>query len=120
MIITVKFSMNNTEYTLSIDEKDDYDALHKAIVLGNPPSYCPLIKGGKVKLQTNKDTEGNTYINAVCAGEINGKLRFAKSKLGRYKTGGYFWNTWAFDEFAEKRANADDPDKVIQRDVDEM
>jgi len=87
MIIDVFTKVGNTEYKFHIDEKDELEALHKAAVFGNPPIFCQLCKNDNFfKLDSNKDKEGNTYINVVC------KACTAKSKLGKYKTGGYFWH----------------------------
>lgn len=117
MIARVNFTLGDTSYSFTFDEKSDMEALHKAIVLGAPPAKCKLIPKAKVKLQTNKDTEGNIYINAVAVGMVDKELRFAKAKLGQYKSGGYFWHNWKFDEFAEKRSkDNEDPDKEIQSD----
>lgn len=87
MIGKVNFTLGRATYELEIEEGSDLDTLHRLIVLGNPPTYCGACKtDGKVDLDTNKDKEGNTYINVRCwnCG--------AKAKLGQYKTKGYFWH----------------------------
>ena len=87
MKATVNFKMGSAEYTLEIEESEEMELLHKMIVLGNPPrkcSHCENYK--KIKMDSNKDKEGNIYVNVVCL-ECG-----AKAKIGRYKTGGYFWH----------------------------
>jgi len=66
MKVQVAFKIGGVDYRLEVDEKDEMDSLHKGIVLGNPPRYCQECKQGEeFKLDTNKDKEGNTYINVV-------------------------------------------------------
>ena len=86
MKATIKFRYGSTVYEFEIDEKDEMETLHKAIVLGNPPSICDVC--GKTEgfyFTSNKDKEGNTYVNAKC-------YCGARAKLGQYKAGGYFWH----------------------------
>lgn len=70
---------------LEVDDRDEMETLHKAIVLSNPPSKCTLCNGVNLSYDSNKDKEGNVYVNIKCACG-------AKAKLGRYKTGGFFWH----------------------------
>ena len=71
-------------------------ALHKAIVLGNRPTYCHECKNtGDFKMDSNKDKEGNTYVNVIC------KKCGARAKLGQYKTGGYFWHK--FEKYVKQQ-----------------
>lgn len=89
MKITVQTQLGKVVYRMDFDEKGEMDTLHKAIVLGNPPQYCQICKNKEhFKLDSNKDKEGNTYVNIVCLKDGC----FAKSKLGQYKSGGYFWH----------------------------
>lgn len=78
----------NMIYELELDEKSEIDTLHKAIVLSNPPQTCNACQKNdeRFRLDSNKDKEGNTYINVVCV------ACGAKAKLGQYKSGGYFWH----------------------------
>ncbi len=86
MKIQVKTKVGSTEYLFDIDEGKEMDALHKAIVLGNPPRKCNECEQYDwFKLDSNKDKEGNIYVNVICKCG-------AKAKLGQYKTGGYFWH----------------------------
>lgn len=91
MIARVSVKIGSTTYQFEADEKDEMEALHKAIILGNPPMKCDECENDTVdlfKMDTNKDKEGNTYVNVVC---LNPSCK-AKAKLGRYKTSGYFWH----------------------------
>ena len=72
--------------TLEIDERDEMETLSKAIVLSRYPKKCDVCGGTQIGLGSNKDKEGNVYVNAICFS------CGAKSKLGRYKVGGYFWH----------------------------
>ena len=77
---------------LEIEDKDEMETLHKVIVLSHPRTTCDAC-GNKdgFFLDSNKDKEGNVYVNNVC------RSCYAKSKLGRYKVGGYFWR--AFEKY---------------------
>lgn len=71
---------------LEIDERDEMETLAKAIVLGNPPKKCDECGNTEGLHYTgNKDAEGNVYVNFKCA------KCGARAKLGRYKSGGFFW-----------------------------
>lgn len=97
MKISVNTTLGKTNYQFDIDERSDIEGLHKAAVLGNPPTYCHECKNAdasKFALDSNKDKEGNTYVNVVC------KACFAKAKLGLYKTGGYFFHK--FEKYVPK------------------
>ena len=89
--------LGDTTYQFTVDEKDEMDTLHKIIVLSNPPTYCEVCQNDErdtFKLTTNKDTEGNTYINVKCKCG-------AKCKLGQYRVGGYFWRH-PFEKYVTK------------------
>lgn len=91
MKITAKLTLGNSEYIFEIDERDEMDALHKAVILTNPKSKCDSCGNTDVttfRFDTNKDREGNTYNSVLC------RKCGAKSSLGRYKTGGYFWKPY--------------------------
>lgn len=85
MIAKARLTVGGTEFIFEIEEKDEKDTLNKIITLGNPPRVCTMCgEVGKMKFTTNKDKEGNIYINMKC-------ICSARSSLGSYKTGGYFW-----------------------------
>lgn len=98
MKIIVSTVIGETKYNFHIDEQKDIEALHKAAVLGSPRKYCPHCKNNKYfQLISNKDKEGNTYVNIRC------KNCGAKSKLGQYKVGGYFWRE--FEQYKPNETN---------------
>ena len=81
--------------TLEIEEREEMETLHKAIVLSSPRPYCNLCQNKEsFYWTTNKDQEGNTYINLKCS-KCGGR-----SKLGRYKAGGFFWKE--FEKYEPK------------------
>ena len=103
MIVKVKFQIGKVEYEFQFDEKDEKDTLNKAITLSQPPVFCEVCSSeGKdaknpedFKLTTNKDKEGNIYVNVKhrCG---------ARVKLGEYKVGGYFWKQ-PFERYEAKK-----------------
>ena len=85
MIGKVNVKVGEATYGFEIEEPKEIDTLHKTIVLGNPPRQCTSCQSANVQLDSNKDRDGNTYINVLC------NDCGAKAKLGQYKSGGYFW-----------------------------
>ena len=71
---------------LEIDERDEKETLSKAIVLSSPRGKCICGNTEGFYLTSNKDKEGNVYVNNKCP------KCGARSKLGSYKAGGYFWH----------------------------
>lgn len=101
MLGKVNFKVGNSSYQISIDEPKEMDTLHKMAVLGNPPSYCHECKNNQFfRLDSNKDQEGNIYVNVVCT------KCGAKAKLGQYKAGGYFWKN--FEKWEGKKSGSSD------------
>lgn len=99
MKINVETKIGQATYNYEIEEKNDIEALHKAAVLGNPPLFCDAcgnVKQENFKLQSNKDSEANVYVNIEC-NECG-----AKAKLGQYKSQGYFWKK--FEKYVKKEA----------------
>lgn len=95
MIGTVSFTVGKANYDLKVEEGTDVEVLHKLIALGNPPTSCNVCgKQGNVSLDTNKDKDGNTYINVKCSCG-------AKAKLGQYKSKGYFWHQFELYQKSE-------------------
>jgi DnaJ-class molecular chaperone len=73
--------------TLEIDEKDEMETLHKAIALTSHPRTCSNCQNSEgLYFTSNKDKEGNVYVNIKCP-----KCK-GKAKLGRYRVGGFFWH----------------------------
>lgn len=106
MKILVRTKIGQTEYQFDIEEKDEIEALHLAAVLGNPPQYCGECKNNEhFRLDSNKDREGNTYINVVC------RKCGAKSKLGQYKVGGFFWHK--FQKYEKEEAKQPSKDEGV-------
>ena len=100
----VQFKVGNSTFSLEVEERSDMETLHKLAVLGNPPSYCKELPSGFYSLESNKDSEGNIYVNVVCKGKSSsGEFQVYKAKLGQYKAGGFFWHNFKLDEFAMKR-----------------
>src|SRR3990167_6008544 len=87
--INKKIGLNTMQ--IEIDEKNDKEALAKALVYVQP-DYCGLCKGQNVIWDSNKAKDKKsggtfTYIKRKC---LN-KDCLATSTLGEYKDGGYFW-----------------------------
>ena len=109
MKANVSMKVGLVDYSLEIDEREEMETLHKMIVLGNPRSKCNVCGDTGFtykKFDTNKDKEGNTYINVVCLSKGCG----AKSKLGLYKAGGYFWHEYKKWEGAKKSEDTSSED----------
>jgi hypothetical protein len=95
MNIKANLTMGKSTYQFEINEPKDMEALHKAIVLTNPRNVCEVCKTTEgFYFTTNKDKEGNIYVNVKCKCG-------ATSKLGQYKTGGYFWHE--FEQYVPKK-----------------
>ncbi|MHA1225108.1 MAG: hypothetical protein ACTSPV_00030 [Candidatus Hodarchaeales archaeon] len=74
-----------------IEEKNELDAMSMAGFLSSMPSKCKLCGSDNVHLTSNKATtdEGTyTFVKVICE-DCN-----ARSQLGQYKTGGFFWKQW--------------------------
>jgi hypothetical protein len=98
MEIQVKTAIGGVEFTFNIDENKEMEALHKAIVLGSPPNYCNECKNNQhFRMDSNKDKDGNVYVNVVC------RKCGAKAKLGLYKAGGFFWHK--FEKYQKEGAD---------------
>jgi len=92
-------------YEFVCDERLEKEALSKAIVFANPPTYCDVCKNmdaSKFKLVTNKDKNGHIYIKIRCIAPKCG----ATCGLGEYKDGsGFFWRR-PFEVYQPKNSNA--------------
>ena len=87
MIAKANLTLGGVSYQFEVEEKDEKETLQKIITLTNPRRTCNVCQADRESMYftANKDTEGNTYINVKC-----GKCE-ARSKLGSYKVGGFFW-----------------------------
>lgn len=98
---------------LEIEERSEMETLHKAVVLSNPPTKCDECGNIKISLDSNKDKEGNIYINIKCV------VCGAKAKLGQYKSGGYFWHKfekWVRKEEEQKEKSPASTDREMPQD----
>lgn len=87
MKIKTSHSVGHVVYEMFFEERTTMDTMHNAIVLSNPPKICDCCKNVEhFRMDSNKDKEGNTYVNVVC------RKCGAKAKLGQYKAGGFFWH----------------------------
>ena len=110
MTTNVKFKLGGVVYELTFDEKDEIETLHKAITLANPPRICDVCNATDVYFTSNKDKEGNTYVNVKCKCG-------ARAKLGRYKVGGFFWHRFEVYQPVKK---VDEDKEALDQAVDEM
>ena len=112
MKIRAKMILGSVAYEFSTDGKLDKEALGKLIVLANPRKLCNECadEGYDNKYFTsNKDKEGNIYINVKCKCG-------ARSKLGFYKSGGFFWHDYEVYRPKEevKTENPPMPDTTVK------
>jgi len=113
MRIEVTTKIGDVVYKYHIEESNDIESLHKAIVLGNPPTFCPLCKNDNwFEMNSNKDKDANIYVNIRC------KKCNAKSKLGQYKAGGYFWHQYEIYKKSNAEQAADKIVPPIKQDAD--
>lgn len=100
MVIKANVKMGGVTYQFEVEEKNEMDTLHKIIVLTNPRRSCNVCQNAdkeKFYFTTNKDKESNIYVNVKCQCG-------ARSKLGQYKSGGYFWHD--FEKYVPKSESA--------------
>ena len=90
MKMKAKTILGGVTYEFLVDGELDKKSLHKLVVLSNPRktcSSCDEVGYSDKYFTSNKDKEGNVYINVKCKCG-------ARSKLGSYKTGGFFWHDY--------------------------
>jgi len=92
---------------LEIDERDEMETLSKAIVLSNPKRKCLCGNTEGLYMTSNKDKEGNVYVNVKCP------KCGARSKLGLYKSGGFFWHD--FEKYVPKAEPEDNGSSTAMR-----
>lgn len=91
MLAKATLKLGGVSYQFDIEEKDELETLHKIIVLSNPRHKCICGNNDPEQFHftTNKSSNDKgtfTYVNVKC-----NKCE-ARSKLGEYKAGGYFWH----------------------------
>ena len=90
MIAKVNISLGKTTHQFEFEHQNEMEALHRAIAVSTYPTYCNVCKeeaeADTLQLTTNKDKEGNIYVN------LKHDKCGARVKLGQYKQGGYFWH----------------------------
>lgn len=87
MKIIVKKQLKGIEYTFEIEEEKAVDALALAGTFSSMPSQCKMCQSEDVHLSANK-AKGFTFVKVICE-KCN-----ARSQLGQYKEGGFFWKSW--------------------------
>ena len=100
MKATAQFTVGRQSIRFEIEERSEMETLHKLAVLSNPTTYCQCCQNATPELfllDSNKDKEGNIYVNVVC------KKCWAKAKLGQYKAGGFFWHK--FEKYVKKETS---------------
>jgi hypothetical protein len=92
MEIIVNKHMGNTSLEVTISEKDEKEAIAKALIF-TQPDICGLCKKENIVWNANKvnikEKDTHTYIKRRCLS------CGAVSVLGEFKTGGYFWKKWS-------------------------
>ena len=90
MKIIVTKQMSNATFTFEFNKENEKECIYDASIFANTPCLCDECGNDKVngfKLESNKDGEGNLYVNIVC------DSCDAKAKLGTHKSGkSYFWH----------------------------
>ena len=102
----VTTKLNDVSYTFEFEGGKTREMLHYVAVLGNPPKSCSRCGEPNVRLDGNKDKEGNIYINVVCP-NCN-----ARAKLGEYRSGGFFWHD--FTIYKPKDKTSEEPPPELQ------
>lgn len=91
MKASVKKVIGGAEFIFEADEKDELETLSKVITMGNAPTSCGICESEDVHFSSNKSTSEKgtfVFVKVIC------KKCGARSNLGQYKTGGYFWKGW--------------------------
>ena len=87
MQIQISKRISDIEYRFHINEADEIEALSKAGFLASMPSECKNCGSDRVHLSGNK-AKGYTFVKVIC------DKCDARSQLGQYKDGGFFWKAW--------------------------
>ena len=101
MKVVVSLSKN---LIVHIEDEDEVDALAKGIALAGLRRKCNECESTEGFHLTSNKSKGFTFINNKC--DSCG----AKSKLGQYKEGGYFWHDFEKYEPKEKEGGTPPPE----------
>jgi len=87
MKINISKKIGNDTYVFQVDKEKDFDALADAGVLASMPTQCGSCGSREVNLSSNRSKEF-VFVYMQC------NKCGAKSQLGQYKSGGFFWKKW--------------------------
>lgn len=107
MKIIVKKQIGKSFLQFEVDEGKGRDALFNAGFFSSIPDTCGLCKSKEVQLKGNK-AKGYTFVSVVC------NRCGAKSDIGEYKDGGFFWKKFEKTEYVRT-----ENDEVLENFEDE-
>ena len=87
MNIKISRVINGISYSFDVANEKGVDALSDAALFSSMPDKCGLCKSENIHLSSNK-AKGFTFVKMICK-DCN-----ARSQLGSYKDGGFFWKEW--------------------------
>lgn len=89
MKVKSNLTIGNATFQFEVEEKDDKEAMLKSIALATPRGYCNVCKdsGLATKRLEARKSQGFVFVSVVCKCG-------AKSAMGEYKDGGYFWKEY--------------------------
>lgn len=105
MIVKSTLTIGGTEFEFQSEEKDDKEALLRAISLATPRTFCNICRDNGMEnkrlLARRAETEKGSfiYISVKCKCD-------ASSTLGEYKQGGYFWKEYEVYQKKETKDNS--------------
>lgn len=89
MKIEIKKKVGDSEFVFQVEEDKDIDALFAAGTVASTPTKCGICGSENVQLEGNK-AKGYTFVKVVCKDNACS----ARSQLGQYKDGGFYWKAW--------------------------
>lgn len=109
--------IGDVEYSFQVEEERGKNLLANASFFGDIPSKCGVCGSENVHLNMNKakakDGSGEyTYLKVICK-DCN-----ARSQLGEYKSGGYFWKNWEEYKIPSKSSDSYNTDNNEEDDYD--
>lgn len=87
MQIKISRVINGISYMFDVSNEKALDALVDGALFTSMSDKCGLCKSENIHLSSNK-AKGFTFVKMLCS-DCN-----ARSQLGTYKEGGYFWKEW--------------------------